>query len=91
MAAGAAVFRRVLTVACSRNPAGTGYWVMKVGPGAETGAGETSTPPFERTGRRVCEAAKLAGFRPRHRDEKERRRAYFRAAVRFYRVISTTR
>ena len=62
MAAGAAVFRRVLTVAWSRNPAGSGYWVMKVGPGAETRAGETSTPPFERTGRRVCEAAKLAGF-----------------------------
>ena len=74
---------RFLAVAWSRNPAGAGYWVMKVGPGAETRAGETSTPPFERTGRRVCEAAKLAGFRPRHRDEKERRQAYFRAAVRF--------
>jgi hypothetical protein len=94
MAAGAAVFRRVLTVAWSRNPAGSGYWVMKVGPGAETRAGETSTPPFERTGRRVCEAARQQnwpvfdlGIATKKNDDK----LIFAAAVRFYRVISTTR
>ena len=58
------------------------------------GAVRTSTPPFERTGRRVCEAARQQnwpvfdlGIATKKNDDK----LIFAPQCVFYRVISTTR
>ena len=62
IAVGGGLILNMLTVACSQNPAGSGYWVMKVGAVAKMGAGHGHNVENQRCARRVSGPAKPAWF-----------------------------